>query len=136
MTLVPFPLPVPSIDNQYWFDKCKEHVLVLQQCKLCDQFNHPPRPNCAYCGSSNLHWIESTGRGTIYTFTVTRQPVSRPLLGRIPWVVVEVELNEGVHMISNLIDFQDDDLQIGMAVQVVFEQVDDDITLPKFELVA
>ena len=93
------------------------------------------RPNCAYCGSSDLDWIESSGKGTIFTFTVTRQPVSRPLLGRIPWVVLEVELDEGVHMISNLIDFHDEDLQIGMAVQVVFEQMDDDITLPKFKLV-
>ena len=49
--------------------------------------------------------------------------------------MVEVELDEGVHMISNLIDFQDEDLNIGMAVQLVFEQVDDDITLPKFKLV-
>ena len=49
--------------------------------------------------------------------------------------MVEVELDEGVHMNSNLIDFQDEDLNIGMAVQLVFEQVDDDITLPKFRLV-
>ena len=135
MTLVPFPPPVPSLDNQYWFDKCKEHVLVLQQCRECKAFSHPPRPNCTNCGSSDLNWVESTGKGTIFTFTVTRQPVSRPLVGRTPWIVVEVELEEGVHMISNLIDVDCDDLQIGMAVEVVFDQVDDEITLPKFIIV-
>tara|TARA_B100001013_G_scaffold344088_1_gene273410 strand:- start:1901 stop:2086 length:186 start_codon:yes stop_codon:yes gene_type:complete len=61
--------------------------------------------------------------------------VSRPLVGRTPWIVVEVELEEGVHMISNLIDVDCDDLQIGMAVEVVFDQVDDEITLPKFIIV-
>ena len=135
MTLVPFPLPVPSLDNQYWFDKCKEHVLVLRQCRECKAFSHPPRPNCTNCGSSDLNWVESTGKGTIFTFTVTRQPVRRPLVGRTPWIVVEVELEEGVHMISNLIDVDCDDLQIGMAVEVVFDQVDDEITLPKFIIV-
>lgn len=135
MTLVPFPLPVPSLDNQYWFNKCKEHVLVLQRCRECKAFNHPPRPNCTNCGSSDLNWVESKGKGRIFTFTITRQPVSRALIGRIPWVVVEVELEEGVHMVSNLIDTDCDVIQIGMPVEVVFEQVDDEITLPKFKVI-
>ena len=73
------------------------------------------------------------GRGTVYTFTITRQPVSRAFVGRLPWAVVEVELEEGVHLISNLMDCDPEEIEIGMAV--VFEEVNDEITLPKFKRV-
>jgi len=76
--------------------------------------------------------VESKGRGTVYTFTITRQPVSRAFDGRLPWAVVEVELEEGVHLISNLVDCDPEEIEIGMAVEVVFEEVNDEITLPKF----
>ena len=80
--------------------------------------------------------MKSEGKGTVYTFTITRQPVSRAFQGRIPWAVVEVELEEGVRLISNLVDFDPEAIEIGMAVEVVFEEVDDEITLPKFKVVA
>ena len=136
MTSAQFPLPVPSPDNQEFFDKCREHQLVLRRCRACHLFSHPPRPNCPDCGSDNLEWVKSEGKGTVYTFTITRQPVSRAFQGRIPWAVVEVELEEGVHMISNLVDFDPEAIEIGIAVEVVFEEVDDEITLPKFKVVA
>ena len=131
-----FPLPVPSLDNQEFFDRCREHQLVLRQCRACHLFSHPPRPNCPDCGSDNLEWVKSEGKGTVYTFTITRQPVSRAFQGRIPWAVVEVELEEGVRMISNLVDFDPEAIEIGIAVEVVFEEVDEEITLPKFKVVA
>ena len=135
MTSVPFPLPVPNLDNQEFFDQCREHRLVLRRCRDCDSFLHPPRPNCPKCASANLEWVESNGRGTVYTFTLTRQPVSRAFVGRLPWAVVEVELEEGVHLISNLVDCDPEKIEIGMAVEVVFEEVNDEITLPKFKRV-
>ncbi len=79
--------------------------------------------------------MESDGRGTVYTFTLTRQPVSRSFVGRLPWAVVEVELEEGVHLISNLVGSDPEEIEIGMAVEVVFEEVNDEITLPKFKRV-
>ena len=133
MTVVPFTLPVPNRDNQEFFDKCREHQLVLRRCKDCVTFSHPPRSNCPNCASDNLEWVESPGRGTVYTYTITRQPVSRALAGRVPWAVLDVELEEGVHLISNMVDCDPDDIEIGMPVEVVFETVDDKITLPKFK---
>ena len=79
--------------------------------------------------------VESPGRGIVYTFTLTRQPVSRAFVGRLPWAVVEVELEEGVHLISNLVGCDPEEIEIGMAVEVVFEEVNDEITLPKFKRV-
>ena len=133
MTSAQFPLPVPNLDNQEFFDRCREHQLVLRRCHDCQAFSYPPRPNCSHCASDNLDWVESEGRGTVYTFTITRQPVSRAFVGRLPWAVIEVELEEGVHLISNLVDCDPEEIQIGMAVRVVFEALNDEITVPKFK---
>ena len=76
--------------------------------------------------------MESEGRGTVYTFTLTRQPVSRAFVGRLPWAVVEVELEEGVHLISNLVGCDPEEIEIGMAVEVVFEEATPEFVLPKF----
>ena len=136
MTSAQFPLPVPNLDNQEFFDRCREHQLVLRRCRSCAFFSHPPRPNCPNCTSDNLEWVNSEGRGTVYTFTITRQPVSRSFEGRLPWAVVDVELEEGVHLISNLVNCDSEEIEIGMAVEVVFEEVNAEITLPKFKRVS
>ena len=135
MTSAQFPLPVPNLDNQEFFDRCREHQLVLRRCRDCRLFSHPPRPNCSDCASDNLEWVKSPGRGTVYTFTITRQPVSRAFEGRLPWAVVDVELDEGVHLISNLVGCDLEEIEIGMQVDVVFEEVNSEITLPKFRKV-
>jgi len=135
MTSAQFPLPVPNLDNQEFFDRCREHQLVLRRCRDCSLFSHPPRPNCPGCASDNLEWVKSPGRGTVYTFTITRQPVSRAFEGRLPWAVVDVELDEGVHLISNLVGCDLEEIEIGMQVDVVFEEVNSEITLPKFKKV-
>ena len=135
MTSAQFPIPVPNLDNQEFFDRCREHQLVLRRCRDCSLFSHPPRPNCPGCASDNLEWVKSPGRGTVYTFTITRQPVSRAFEGRLPWAVVDVELDEGVHLISNLVGCDLEEIEIGMQVDVVFEEVNSEITLPKFKKV-
>ena len=129
---------------------------MLRRCLDCRSFYHPPRPNCPECASSNLEWVESPGKGKVYTYVITRQPVNPAFRERLPWGVVEVEalaqvvpvapgreggglgsseLEEGVHLISNLVDCDADDIEIGMEVEVVFEAVNDEITLPKFRRV-
>jgi len=135
MTSAQFPLPVPNLDNQEFFDRCREHQLVLRRCRDCSLFSHPPRPNCPDCASDNLEWVNSPGRGTVYTFTITRQPVSRAFEGLLPWAVVDVELDEGVHFISNLVGCDLEEIEIGMQVDVVFDEVNSEITLPKFKKV-
>jgi len=135
VTSAQFPLPVPNLDNQEFFDKSREHKLVLRHCRDCESFLHPPRPNCPSCGSENLEWLESQGKGTIYTFTITRQPVSRAFVGRLPWAVVEVELEEGINLISNLVECDPEEIEIGMPVEVIFEEVNEEFTLPKFRRV-
>ena len=95
MTTANFPLPVPNLDNQEFWDQCRQHRLVLRRCLDCRSFYHPPRPNCPECASSNLEWVESPGKGKVYTYVITRQPVNPAFRERLPWGVVEVELEEG-----------------------------------------
>ena len=135
MTSAQFPVPVPNLDNQEFFDRCREHQLVLRRCRDCALFSPPPRPHCPHCAANNVEGVRYAGKGPVYTFTITRQPVSRAFEGRLPWAVVDIELEEGVHLISNLVDCDPDEIEIGMAVEVVFEEVNAEITLPKFKKV-
>ncbi len=135
MTTANFPLPIPNLDNQVFWDNCRERRLVLRRCNDCREFFHPPKPTCPLCSSDNLEWVESEGKGKVYTYTVTRQPVNPAFRERLPWGIVDVELAEGVHMISNLVDFDPERIEIGMDVAVVFEEVNEEITLPKFRAV-
>ena len=132
MAQAQFPMPLPTLDNQEFWDKCREHKLVLRRCRACHTFSHPPRPTCPVCTSADLEWVESPGQGRVYTYTVTRQAVHPALSDKLPWAIVEVELDEGVHMISNLVDWDPEGIEIDMQVEVVFEKLDDEITLPKF----
>ena len=95
MTTANFPLPVPNLDNQEFWDQCRQHRLVLRRCLDCRSFYHPPRPNCPECASSNLEWVESPGKGKVYTYVITRQPVNPAFRERLPWGVVEVEAGGG-----------------------------------------
>ena len=135
MTTANFPTPIPNLDNQVFWDNCREGRLVLRRCTDCQQFAYPPKPNCPFCASENLEWVESKGEGKVYTYTITRQPVNPAFRERLPWGIVDVELAEGVHMISNLVDFDPEQIEVGMDVAVVFEKVDEEMTLPKFRAI-
>lgn len=86
------------------------------------------------CLSAEVAWVESAGRGTVYTYTVNHRPASPAMKERVPYVVVVVDLEEGVRMLGNLLDSDRAKLRIGAAVSVVFEKVSAEITLPQFRL--
>ena len=131
-SLQPLPIPVPSIDNQAFWEACNRGELVIQHCSRCDVLRHPPRPMCPSCRSKELGWKKVSGLGTVYSYTVTHQAIHPSLRGRVPWTVIMVDLDEGVRMISHIVDCSAEDVHIGMRVQVVFEEVDAGITLPYF----
>lgn len=125
-------LPVPNLDNQEFWQRCRQHELVLRHCKDCGAFTHLPAPTCSNCASTNLDWVRASGKGEVHTYVVTMQAVSAALVGRIPWIVVDVKLEEGVHIISNMVDCPPEELRIGLPVEVVFEDVTPEVTLYKF----
>jgi uncharacterized OB-fold protein len=128
------PLPVPDLDTQPFWDYCKAGELRAQRCTACGKLRHPPRPTCSECGSFDLEWVKLSGRGTIYTYAVSHQAIHPALEGRIPHTSILVQLEEGPLLTSNLVEGEDR-VAIGLPVEVVFEPVTDDITLPKFRMV-
>lgn len=119
-----------SFEEGFW-EAVKQKRLVFQRCTECGEFLHPPRPMCHKCHSYDLEWVESTGKGKIYTWVVFTREVN-PLY-RVPFEVVVVEMEEkGVRFISNMAEGNPEDLYMGMPVEVVFVDINDVWPLPMF----
>ena len=124
------PEPRPTeLSRPYW-EACKRGELVVQQCQACGGYVFTPEVACTHCLSDKLAWVPSSGRGEIYSFTVIHRP-QRPEF-ETPYIAVIIELSEGWHMLSNLLDCQPDQVAIGMPVQVEFVPRGQDIMLPMF----
>jgi len=119
-----------SFEEGFW-EAVKQKRLVFQRCTECGEFLHPPRPMCHKCHSYDLEWVESTGKGKIYSWVVFTREVN-PLY-RVPFEVVVVEMEEkGVRFISNMAEGNPEDLYMGMPVEVVFVDINDVWPLPMF----
>ena len=126
------PLPVPDKDSAEFWDAARRHQLVIQQCLECQKFRFYPRSVCPHCLSDRFAWRAASGRGAVYSFTVIHRAPSAAFRDRVPYVLALIELEEGVRMMSNVVDCEPGALKIGMPVEVVFEEVTADVTLPKF----
>jgi uncharacterized OB-fold protein len=91
---------------------------------------------CAKCGSFKWEWAQSSGKGKLFSWTTAVQPMMPQFSGNVPYSPAIVELEEGVRMVSWLTDVKPEELQIGMPVEVVFDDVTPDVTLPKFRRAA
>jgi len=133
------PLPQIRPDTAPFWEGCKRHELLIQRCSDCGTFRHPPRPMCPECNSLNSEWVKVT-KGTVYSYTVVHD---RPMpvlylpgfANDRPLAIVLVELPEAgnIRMVSNIVDCRSEDLKIGTPVEVVFDDVTEEITLPKFK---
>lgn len=111
---------------------CRKHELRFQRCSACGRWRHVPRDMCAACGSFDWEWARSSGKGTLFSWTTTMQPMMPQFADLVPYSPVVVELEEGVRMLSWLVDTDADDFTLGLPVEVVFDDVTPDVTLPKF----
>ena len=130
------PLPNPSHDDRPYWEGLRSHDLLLQKCGECSALTHPPRPVCAECGSFNKTWEKSSGRGTVYSFTIVPQATHPAWRDRVPYNVVVIELDEDVRLVSNLVDIPNENIRVGLPVEVVFDDVAEDVTLPRFRVVS
>jgi uncharacterized OB-fold protein len=126
------PRPQPDDDARPFWDYTRTGELRVQRCAACGALRHPPRPMCARCHSLDVEWAPVSGRGTVFSYVVTHQPVHPALADRVPFATVLVELEEGPRLTSNLVDVPPGEITIGMPVEVVFERLDDEVTLPLF----
>jgi uncharacterized OB-fold protein len=126
------PLPQPFEEAIPFFDALKIGELRLQQCAKCGQVSFPPRAMCSSCHTFEFVWVRASGRGIVYSFIVTRQPIHPALVGHTPFATVQVELEEGPIVVSNLMDVPPDDVHIGLPVTATFHRVNDEVTLLYF----
>jgi uncharacterized OB-fold protein len=128
------PMPVADPMTQFFWDAAKAHELRIQRCQACGTYIHPPRPVCRVCRSTDLQPEDVSGRATLYTWTVAEQAFGPYFAGKLPYVYAVVELVEqpGLHVITNVVDVPWQDLRAGMELEVAFEDVTDELTLPVF----
>ena len=127
------PLPRISPDNAPFWAGCRRHELVLPFCAACGRPHLPPGPVCPFCFADTLEWRRASGRGVVSSFTVVHQPWFAAFKADLPYNVVQVELAEGPRLTANLVEAPNDVLRVGLPVEVVFDDVSDEITLPKFQ---
>lgn len=126
------PLPQIAPDMEPFFEAARRHELVVQRCRGCGALRFPARDRCSGCLGREAEWVPVSGRGTIFTFAVMHQVYHPGFAAEVPYAVVLVALDEGPRMMSNVVDCPPGDLRVGMPVEVVFETVTPEITLPKF----
>jgi uncharacterized OB-fold protein len=107
---------------------------MLQCCSGCHLYRYPPSPICNSCLSPDHQWVPASGKGTLFSFVVVHRALDPYWQGEVPYAVAVVELAEGPHLISNLVGIDFDQIQIGMALRVVFEALSDEIKVPRFRV--
>ena len=127
------PLPTPTPTSAPFWDALKEGVVKLQKCDDCGAWVFYPRSRCSNCLSDALEWHEVSGTGTLYTFTIARQPTSPHFASEVPQRLAVVELDEGVRLTTTLVNVADADIRIGMRLRPYFDPVADEITLLRYQ---
>ena len=124
--------PVVSPDTEFFWAGTTRRELRVQRCVKCGRLRHPPGPACPDCGGTELDHVLAAGTGEIYSYVVHHHP---PVPGHPnPFVIVLVDLPEGVRMLGELLDAGPDDVRVGAPVRVDFVRIDDELTLPAWRL--
>lgn len=127
----PLPHPITPEAKPYW-DGLREQKLMLPRCRACRRAFFYPRVLCPHCHASDIEWFQASGRGRLYAFEIAYQTINKAFKVKPPYVLAMVELEEGPRMMSNLVGIEPDPERIScdMPVEVVFEKLTDEITLP------
>jgi len=129
-------LPVRNEVNRHYWDGAQAEKLVLLKCARCATYVHPPREFCTGCGHEELEPFEVSGGGSVYSWSVMHSGGNPGFDDRLPYAVLIVELDEQDRLLTvgNLVDASPSDLEIGQSVEVCFEKVNDEVTLPQWRL--
>jgi uncharacterized protein len=128
---LPAPPPPVNLETKPFWDATAEGRLLLLRCDGCGTVIWYPRSLCPDCGSTSTTWFEASGRGTVYSFTVTRRGQGR-WSDAAPYVLAYVELAEGPRLLTNVVDCDPDDVHIGLPVTAVFHPTGEGQALPRF----
>ena len=133
------PVPIPDDASRPFFDGAKRGELMILRCRACGHpmwgTSHsgslPITPRCHACFADDLEWVAASGKGTLYSFVIMHQPYPG-FEDEVPYNIALVELEEGVRCISNVVGCDNAELEIGMPLEVVFDALDDEVSLPMF----
>ena len=128
------PVPVPQGESEVYWEKAKQHELWLRKCDECGEAYFYPRDISPCCFSKNTSWIQASGNGSLFTYTIVHRAPHPGFAAEAPYVAAVVELEEGPKMPTNIVidDPTPENLQVGMPLRVLFEDITDTIALPKF----
>lgn len=125
-------LPQPDVLTEPYWEGARLGQLRLQHCVACAAVWHPPLPCCPACHGTAIEWRASSGRGTLYSFTVAHHPVHPAVVDEVPYLVALVDLDEGPRVISGLPGVPFDAVRIGMRLRVRFDDIGEGLRLPQF----
>ncbi len=126
------PIPTPSEDSRIYWEATKNHELKLQQCRVCGAFRFPPAEVCPECTSDAYDWKPVSGKGRVFSFVIYHRAYQRGFADELPYVVAVIELDEGPRMLSNVTGCKPEEVRCDMPVEVVYEDITDEVSLPKF----
>lgn len=132
MEASPRPLPILDGRSREVFAAAAEGRLLIQRCSACDRHQFYPRAHCTSCFGTVLEWAESSGRGTLHTFSVVERTPNAEFAEDTPYALAIVDLEEGVRLTSRVVDVPLDELACDMPLRVVFRDVGDGLTMPFF----
>ena len=125
-------IPTPTPETKHYWDGAKDGKLILQKCNDCSDNYFPPRPFCPKCGSRSVQEFQASGKGSLYSYVINYLPSPgfTP-----PFAIAVVELEEGPRLMSNIVECEQtpESLELDMPLEVTFEKLNDDITLPQFK---
>ena len=123
--------PVTDVSAPFW-DATREKRLTIQRCADCERWIWYPRSACTGCLGEDLRWTDVAGAGSVYAVTVHHRPGVAEMNDRVPYAVALVELQEGVRMLTNIVDCDPESVRIGQQVLVAWEALSDGRNLPVF----
>lgn len=132
------PVPVPDAVSAPYWSAAREHRLALQVCASCQKFQHPPAPVCRGCGARDLTYAEVAPRGRVYSFTVSHHNFTAEAGRELPYAIgiVEVDGTDGARILANFVDTPLDAIHVGAPVDVVFDDISFEVSLPQFRLIS
>ena len=132
MTTHAKPIPRVTPELAPFFAAAKRGELVVQRCAGCGLLRFPPRELCSRCWSRDATWVPVSGRGEVFSFYWMHQIYHPGFATEVPYAVATIALEEGPHVLSNVVGTSREELRVGLPVEVVFEDASDEVTLPKF----
>ena len=127
----PYPTPTPT-SEPYW-SALRDDRVLLQKCQACGSWNFYPRSHCSHCLSPELEWLEVSGTGTLYTYTIAHQPTAPHFADEVPQILCMVTLDEGVRLTSTLVNVEPNQIRVNMPLKPYFDHINESTTLLRFE---